>query len=150
MYLVREHNGCLTLSTLKPEKDLEMGIWNTPSTHGNMWMTVLMLRKGKDRPVNDCGIGDILSFPNRKTKGKDGKNIHDSEKPVSLFATLIKQSSNEGDLILDPFMGSGTTAIACRRTNRHFIGFEIDENYYKIINNRLVNEASQLDLFNNF
>lgn len=40
MYLVREHNGCLSLSTLKPEKDLEMGIWNTPSTHGNMWMTI--------------------------------------------------------------------------------------------------------------
>lgn len=40
MYLVREHNGCVALSTLKPEKDLEMGIWSTPSTHGNMWMTI--------------------------------------------------------------------------------------------------------------
>lgn len=40
MYIVREHNGCVALSTFKPEKDLEMGIWNTPSTHGNMWMVV--------------------------------------------------------------------------------------------------------------
>lgn len=105
---------------------------------------ILLLRKGKDRPVNDCSISDILSYRNIKHKDKDGQNIHDSEKPVQLFSTLIRQSSNENELVLDPFMGSGTTAIACIRENRNFLGFELDKKYYDIANNRIIIEQAQL------
>lgn len=108
---------------------------------------IFMLRKGKDKPINNCGMSDLLAFPLKRDKDDKGNNIHDSQKPVDLFRALVSQSSNKGDLILDPFMGSGTTAIACMKENRHFIGFELDKNYYKIANERIKIEQSQLSLF---
>ena len=54
-----------------------------------------------------------------------------------MFEDLILASSNEGDTILDPFIGSGTTAIACINTNRNFIGIEKDEHYFNIANERI-------------
>lgn len=59
------------------------------------------------------------------------KRIHPTQKPVRLIEKLINIHSNEGDLILDPFMGSSTTAIACLNLKRNFVGFEIDEEYYE-------------------
>lgn len=56
---------------------------------------------------------------------------HPTQKPLSLFEYLIKTYTNEGEIVLDNCMGSGTTAIACMNTNRNFIGFELDESYYK-------------------
>ena len=56
--------------------------------------------------------------------------MHPTEKPVELFEWLIKSYTNEGDLVLDNCIGSGTTAIAALNTGRHFIGFETDEKYY--------------------
>jgi len=56
---------------------------------------------------------------------------HSTQKPIKLIERLIIASSNEGMLVLDPFMGSGSTAVASRRLKRDFIGFEIDEKYYK-------------------
>lgn len=103
---------------------------------------ILFFRKGKGIKINNCGTPDILSIPNKKTK-IDGKNIHDTEKPVELMKILIENSSKEGDTILDPFMGSGTTGIACRKTNRKFIGVEIDEQYFKIAKER-INEKTQI------
>lgn len=65
------------------------------------------------------------------------KGIHPSEKPIEIIKRFIRVSSKENDIILDPFMGSGTTPVACVETNRHYIGFEIDENYYNIACKRL-------------
>ena len=63
---------------------------------------------------------------------RDNANrVHPTQKPVALFEYLIKTYSNEGDIILDNCMGSGTTAIASINTGRNFIGFELDEEYYK-------------------
>lgn len=67
----------------------------------------------------------------------DNKKIHSTQKPVALFEYLIKTYSNEGDLILDNCMGSGTTAIACINTNRNYIGFELDNKYYELANKRI-------------
>lgn len=108
---------------------------------------VIMLRKGGDRPVNNCSLSDILRFRNAKTKDADGANIHDSEKPVDLFRMLISQSTNKGDLVLDPFMGSGTTAVASLREARHFIGFEIDRKYYEVACDRVKSEMTERTLF---
>lgn len=98
---------------------------------------ILFFRKGKGVQINNCGTSDILSIPNKKTKDKNGKNIHDTEKPVELMEILISNSSREQDTVFDPFMGSGTTGIACRNTNRKFIGIEIDKEYFNIAKDRL-------------
>ena len=62
---------------------------------------------------------------------------HPTIKPLDIIQNLITNSSNEGDIILDPFLGSGTTAVACVNTNRHYIGFELDKGYYDIACKRL-------------
>lgn len=68
------------------------------------------------------------------------KRYHPTQKPVKLIEEIIKIHSNPGDTVLDPFMGSGTTAISSIHTGRNFIGFEIDAEYTKIANRRAVVE----------
>lgn len=70
------------------------------------------------------------------------KRIHPTQKPVELIEDIIKIHSNEGDIILDPFMGSGSTAIACLNTNRRYLGFELDSNYFKESNKRIMSFIS--------
>lgn len=65
------------------------------------------------------------------------KNLHPTQKPVALFDYLIKTYSNNGDLVLDNCIGSGTTAISAMNTGRNFIGFELDEEYFNIACNRI-------------
>ena len=62
---------------------------------------------------------------------------HPTQKPLELIKRLIKSSSDEGMVVCDPYMGSGTTALACKQTNRDFIGFEIEEKYVNVANKRL-------------
>ena len=76
----------------------------------------------------------------------DEKRIHEAQKPVGLMEYLIRLTTRENHVVLDPFMGSGTTAIACRNLNRRFIGFEINETYYKAATERLQRETRQLRL----
>ena len=79
---------------------------------------------------------DILEFnvvPNRRRK------LHPTQKPVELCEYLIKTYSNEGDVVLDNCMGSGTTGIACKKLNRDFIGIELDKTYFDISKTRLEN-----------
>ena len=73
------------------------------------------------------------------TTNKNDKDnfIHPTIKPLNIIKTLITNSTQEGDIVLDCFCGSGTTCVACKETNRRYIGFEIDKEYYKIANNRL-------------
>ena len=70
---------------------------------------------------------------------RDKEKLHPTQKPVALLEYLIKTYTNEGELVLDNCMGSGSTAIACLNTNRKFIGIELDENYYNIAFNRIFN-----------
>ena len=62
---------------------------------------------------------------------------HTTQKPVELIKRLIRISSRENDLVLDPFMGSGTTGVACINTNRNFIGIELDDEYFEIAKRRI-------------
>lgn len=66
-----------------------------------------------------------------------GKTLHPTQKPVILCEYFIKTYSNKGDIILDPFIGSGTTAVAAINTERKYIGFEKDDKYFEIAKNRL-------------
>jgi site-specific DNA-methyltransferase (adenine-specific) len=65
------------------------------------------------------------------------KTWHITPKPVDLIENIIRHSSNEGDTVLDPFMGSGTTGVACINTNRKFIGIELEPEYVEIANRRI-------------
>lgn len=94
---------------------------------------VILFRKGKAVPINIMGSKALLNFT-----GIKGKK-HPSEKPVELFEHFILNSSNENDIVLDCFIGSGTTGIASLNTNRNFIGFEIDEEYYDMAKKRIEN-----------
>jgi len=80
---------------------------------------------------------EMHNFFETANKSSYGKTKHPTEKPESLISHLIEIHSNKGDLVLDPFMGSGTTAVACVKLNRNFIGFEISEDYVKMANERL-------------
>jgi len=73
------------------------------------------------------------------------KGQHPTQKPVALFEYLIKTYTNEGDIVLDNCIGSGTTAIACKRLGRHYIGYEINKEYYKIAKTRLETEKTLWD-----
>ena len=117
------------------------------SFYMNQFEYIIMLRKGGAKIVNNCGISDVLMFANKKDKDKNGQNLHDSQKPVGLFQTLISQSSKKSETILDPFMGSGTTAIAAIREKRNFIGFELNKEYYDKACKRIELELSQPTIF---
>lgn len=65
------------------------------------------------------------------------KGIHPAEKPLELIKKFVTVESNKGDLIFDPFMGSGTTGVACKELGRNFIGCEIDKNYFEIAKKRI-------------
>ena len=58
--------------------------------------------------------------------------VHPTQKPVLLLEFLVKTYTNEGDIVLDMTMGSGTTGVACKNTNRDFIGIEMNDEYYNI------------------
>lgn len=70
-------------------------------------------------------------------------NLHPTQKPVSLLEELIKTFSNEGDIVLDNCMGSGSTGVACINTNRHFIGIELNEKYFNIATERINNDIKK-------
>ena len=70
-------------------------------------------------------------------KDSAGENLHDTEKPVELMEILIRNSSQEGDIVLDFAMGIGSTGVACSNLNRKFVGIEIDPIYYNIAKERI-------------
>lgn len=76
---------------------------------------------------------DIIEF-------KKDTGLHPTQKPVALLEYLIKTYTNEGDVVLDNCMGSGTTGVACKKLNRNFIGIELDEKYFNIAKERIENE----------
>ena len=86
----------------------------------------------------------IVTFSNNKAPGE---SLHPTQKPVDLLRYLVLTYTNEGDTVLDNCSGSGTTAIACIKEKRHFIGFEKDETYWKKSVERVKNEQRQLSLF---
>lgn len=77
------------------------------------------------------------SYYMKRQKFAKPKGNHETMKPTELLEQYLLLSSNEGDLILDPFMGSGSTGVACVNTNRNFIGIELEEKYYNISNPRI-------------
>ncbi len=93
-------------------------------------------RKGKKHTFNYEKMKNINGGKQMRsiwTKGKTtgGKRIHPTQKPEWLLERIIAANSNQKNIIFDPFMGSGTTAVVAQKLNRHFLGSEIDKDYYK-------------------
>ena len=78
------------------------------------------------------------NYPNEMIEfGLERKHVHPTQKPVGLMEYLVKTYSNEGEVVLDNCMGSGTTGVACGRVNRNFIGIEMDEKFFNISKERI-------------
>lgn len=94
-------------------------------------------QKGEIHVKNDSGQRFPRSVLYFKTAESEGKVYHPTQKPVELFKYLIETYTNEGDIVLDNCIGSGTTAIACIHTNRKFIGIESEKKFYDITMQRI-------------
>ena len=103
-------------------------------------------QKGEIHVKNETGKRYPRSVQYFKTAESEGKVYHPTQKPISLMEWLVKTYSNEGDMVLDNTIGGGTTAIACIRTNRKYIGIDVSEEYINITNQRINEEINNLAL----
>ena len=100
---------------------------------GSREMAVLGVKGGKPTFHGEYDSGDY-NFPIPR---HSGKKIHPTQKPIDLFEELVCKHSNEGDLVVDPFLGSGTSAVASIRHGRAFAGADIDSGYVKAARRRI-------------
>jgi len=126
-----------------------------------VWDKLDGLKSDRDIGFNDNSDCELIWTNNGKAtriikhrwmgamKGSEQKDrrIHPTQKPVVLMKKIIKHLTEEGDTIFDPFMGSGTTGVACAQLGRKFIGIEIDEEYYKIAEKRIELAYAQKVMF---
>jgi len=114
--------------------------------YGSQVEDVLLLRKGK--PVMFAGgmgrRGNMFRYSSAFLP--EGQEDHPTQKPVNLLRQYVLDSTSPGDTVLDPFMGSGTTGVACRMEGRRFIGIELDPAYFAIAQRRIANAQSPLFL----
>ena len=112
-------------------------VWNKNNTTPNRWYMknceyVIFARKGFAKPINNPSSQTVHNFDNII-----GNKKHPTEKPVDLMKLYVENSSQVGDTVLDPFMGVGSTGVACKELNRNFIGVELDDNYFDIATKRI-------------
>ena len=113
-------------------------------THGDKVHGTLRLKDGSTKAKSGQGkvtpeFGQRFNVWRIATETKNRFGKHPAPFPERLVSDHIISWSNEGDTVLDCFMGSGTTAIACINTNRNYIGFELDETYFNLANERIAN-----------
>ena len=102
-----------------------------------------LMGQTKNIPIVNSGTrypSDVIRFSN-----VNRDTYHATQKPVDLISYLVRTYTNEGDVVLDNCMGSGTTAIACHNEGRHFIGFELDRGYYEKACERFDRECLGID-----
>ena len=102
---------------------------------------VIVASKSHAKPFNLKNVASVIQV--KKVSPKSRKHPH--EKPQALLDIMIRNSTNEGDVVFDCFMGSGATGKACKKRNRKFIGIELDEKYYQVATKRI--ELTQKGLF---
>ncbi len=107
----------------------------------NAWEPILLYGKRVKHLGQDFKVIHTLNF----SKGLEAQ--HPCPKPIKLWTYLVDQFSNGNDLILDPFSGSGTTAIACHQLKRRFICVEKEPNYVELSRQRLLDAQNQMELF---
>jgi len=100
---------------------------------GKQYEMIILANKGRKK-FNGSRITDVWSF--KRKVGNEQQ--HQNQKPIGLIQQCVEKHSKEDDIILDPFLGSGTTAVACQNLHRNFIGIELEEKYCKIAEERLM------------
>lgn len=135
-----EENGCLVKEMIQWQKANPM-----PRNRDRLYVTTcefaIWATKGKGWIFNrqrQTYENTIFQYPIVSAK----KRIHPTQKPVDLLKDLVLIHSNPGDIVLDPFMGSGSTAIAAIETGRKFVGFELDSNYYDAARKRIKSKVA--------
>lgn len=118
-----------------------MIVWDKKSAAGSFYSFAHeLVIFGTYLPKTKGGVGTnvwrMAGFSSGAKK-TNGKKVHPSQKPVELIEKMIQDSTEPGAVVLDTFMGSGTTAVACLRTGRNFIGFELNERYHAIAQQRI-------------
>lgn len=106
----------------------------SPMNGKHIWLSGIeccVYGKFRGAVFNEHCKNSILRYPSGRSK------LHPTEKPLELFKYLIRVSSNAGDVVLDPCIGSGTTAVACMECDRNYIGFELNRKYYNICIKRI-------------
>ena len=117
-------------------------VWDKGSVTPNRYYMqrtefILMLKKGNAKTINSPGTHNIFHVQNEV-----GKKFHPTQKPVELISKMVSNSTNSSEIVYDPFMGSGTTARACKDLGRNFIGSEISKEYCDIAEMRLRQEKT--------
>ena len=100
------------------------------------YMSCFIFKKGNPKIIR-WNKDIFIDTPGKMVEPDEGYIDHPTPKPKHFIKEILKMFSNENDLILDPFIGSGSTAVACLQLNRRFIGFEIEEKYYKLALGRI-------------
>ena len=106
----------------------------SPMNGQHIWLSGVeccVFGKRRGATFNEHCKNSVFRFPSGRNK------LHPTQKPLPLIQYLVEVSSNPGDVVFDPFMGSGTTGVACVNTGRRFIGMELDEGYFEIAKNRI-------------
>ena len=131
--------GALNIEETRiPYANGETKVGHNPHPKGRVPANIIRTEPFKD------GYDKFFLVPKVRQK-KEDFNFHPTLKPVELMFHLIKLISFENQTILDPFMGSGSTGIACLKLKRNFIGYELDNDYFKIARKRLENEKIKLE-----
>ena len=120
-----KHQPTYNPQMVKSDKPVKSNGGNSSRTYNNQTFIGSDEVRYEKYPLN------ILNFKRDKT------GFHPTQKPVALLEYLVKTYTNEGDVVLDNCMGSGSTGVACVNTNREFIGMELDENYFNIAKERI-------------
>lgn len=94
--------------------------------------------------VRWTGVSNVWHYTPPVWSSIEDAPIHPCQKPLAMYERIIEASTNENDIVLDPFSGSGTTAIACKKLNRRFICIESDKNYYEASLKRLENYGNNV------
>lgn len=128
---------------------VRLGIWRKPDgapqftgdRPGTGWEAIAICHRPGKKSWNGGGSHAFWNVP------KHGVTGHPTEKPLKLVKSLVDDFTNYGEIVLDPFMGSGTTGVACVRTGRRFIGIELEPRYFDIAVKRIKAELEAVPLF---
>ena len=121
-------------------------VWHKRTCTANRWYMkdceyTVYGWKGRARAINDCSAKQLASAPHQDVTN------HPTEKPVALFQHYISMSTKPGETVIDPFMGSGSSAVAAVRAGRPYIGIELDSDYFAAAVERVEAAQPHVDLF---
>lgn len=123
-------------------------VWDKKSGPGSFYSFAHeLIIFGTYRSKTKAGVGSNVwreAAFSSGARSTDGEKVHPTQKPVALLTRMIEDSTEPGAVVPDTFMGSGTTAVACLKSGRQFIGFELDEQYHAIAQQRIAETVDEL------